>query len=157
VFGIAKIDVLHRGISFISTAYGSLRANSSSFSQSFRRRFGWPLSLARLALRTSAGWTTLQAGCSRASGSPQFPSLAAVANICDAFDPSVDPVGGDVFETTAQDQGLTLALRKSRSCPSWPAYLAPWASTSTWETRCRSTRCSSASHGDAGADPGGIH
>jgi hypothetical protein len=87
--------------------------------------FGWPLSLARLALKNLCGVGYTPGGDDPSDGfaQPAFPG-----NPCPTFDPSVDPAGGGVFEPTAQDQGLNPGFEEEAADPLLPPHLAPWAS-----------------------------
>jgi cytochrome c peroxidase len=99
--------------------------------------FGWPLSLARLALKNICGLDYTPGGDDPDDGFAQPGSAGSegggggnVGNVCPTFDPSIDPTGGGVFEETAQDQGINpgFAEELPEDLAQLPAYLAPWAS-----------------------------
>jgi hypothetical protein len=98
--------------------------------------FGWPLSLARLALKNICGLKYTPGGDDPSDGFAQPGSagseggLGDVGNECSTFDPAIDPTGGGVFEETAQDQGINpgFAEEVPESAAQLPPYLAPWAS-----------------------------
>jgi hypothetical protein len=89
--------------------------------------FGWPLSLARLALKNACGVDYTPGGDDPDDGFAQPP---APGNICPTFDPNVDPTGGGLFEETAQDQGLNPGFEEELAADvaQLPPHLAPWAS-----------------------------
>lgn len=87
--------------------------------------FGWPLSLARLALKNICGVGYTPGGDDAATS---FAQPAYPGSICPTFDPSVDPTGGGVFEPTAQDQGINPGFEEEPGNPLLPPHLAPWAS-----------------------------
>ncbi|HEU4382872.1 MAG TPA: cytochrome c peroxidase [Anaeromyxobacteraceae bacterium] len=98
--------------------------------------FGWPLSLSRLALKNLCGVDYTPGGDGSTPGTTagfpdQFAQPAGGGIPCPTFDPSIDPVGGGVFEETAQDQGLNPGFEEEPADPQLLAdapYLAPWAS-----------------------------
>ena len=87
--------------------------------------FGWPLSLSALALKNLGGVDYTPGGHVAANGFalPPPPGIP-LPN----FDPSIDPTGGGLFATTAQDQQLNPGFEEEPLDPQLPPYLAPWAS-----------------------------
>jgi hypothetical protein len=86
--------------------------------------FGWPLSLSVLALKNLGGVDYTPGG----HVAPTFALPLPPGNPLPNFDPAIDPVGGGLFETTAQDQGLNPGFEEEPLAPQLPPYLAPWAS-----------------------------
>ena len=80
-----------------------------------RDAFGWPLSLAAMAMKNLAG--------------PDFEPCDDAAEVdCPMpnFDPDLGP-GGGLFEETGADQRINPGLEMEPAAPLLPAYLAPWA------------------------------
>jgi hypothetical protein len=98
--------------------------------------FGFPLSLSYLALKNLAGM-----GYSPGGDTPPFDQPASPGIPLPNFDPAIDPVGGGLFETTAQDQQINPGFAEE-PCPEeiindegeeecvglLPPHLSPWAS-----------------------------
>ena len=98
--------------------------------------FGWPLSLARLALKNVCGVDFTPGGddphddfAQPGSSGSEGGGGGSNGNVCPTFDPSIDPTGGGVFEETAQDQGINpgFAEEVPEDLAQLPPYLAPWA------------------------------
>jgi cytochrome c peroxidase len=91
--------------------------------------FGWPLSLARLALKNLCGVDYTPGGDDPLTGFAQPPYPG---NVCTTFNPDPDTggdrTGGGVFGPTAQDQGINPGFEEEPEDPQLPPYLAPWAS-----------------------------
>jgi cytochrome c peroxidase len=87
--------------------------------------FGWPLSLAYLALKNLGGVAYSPGGDDPTNGfaQPQSPGIP-LPN----FDPSIDPTSGGLLDPSAQDQQINPGFEEEPANPLLPAYLAPWAS-----------------------------
>lgn len=94
-----------------------VRPTSEDIMRGGRDPFGWPLSLAALALKNLAG--------------PDFEPCddlfdAAAGCAIPTFDPAMGP-GGGLFEETGADQRINPGLEMPPKFPLLPEYLAPWA------------------------------
>jgi len=89
--------------------------------------FGWPLSLSRLAFKNLCGVAYSPGGDDPSDG---FAQPGGGGNPCPLFDPEIDPIGGGLFEETAQDQQLNPGFEEelAEDVAQLPPYLAPWAS-----------------------------
>jgi hypothetical protein len=87
--------------------------------------FGWPLSLARLALKNLGG-----VGYSPGGDNPLDGFAQPVPGIpLPTFTPTAaDPISGGLFDPTPQDQQINPGFGEEPSNPLLPPYLAPWAS-----------------------------
>ena len=92
--------------------------------------FGWPLSLAALAMKNLAGRdyepcdTPGDPGALSSNEPPVF--LGGPCGDMSNFDPSMGP-GGGLFEETGADQRINPGLEMEPASPLLPEYLAPWA------------------------------
>lgn len=90
--------------------------------------FGWPLSLAYLALKNLGGPDYSPGGDNPADGFAQpFGPLDQGIPLGN-FDPAIDPTGGGLLEPSSQDQQINPGFAEEPADPLLPPYLAPWAS-----------------------------
>jgi hypothetical protein len=92
-----------------------VRPTSEDVMRGGRDAFGWPLSLAAMAMKNLAG--------------PDFEPCDRSTDLACAmpnFDPEAGP-GGGLFEETGADQRINPGLDMEPAEPLLPAYLAPWA------------------------------
>ena len=92
-----------------------VRPTAEDIMRGGRDAFGWPLSLAALAMKNLAG--------------PGFEACDDTSDeLCDMpnFDPAAGP-GGGLFEETGADQRINPGLQMEPAEPLLPEHLAPWA------------------------------
>lgn len=87
--------------------------------------FGWPLSLAVLALKNLGGLDYHPGGNNVDDG---FALPANGGNPLPNFDPEENLTGGGLLGPTAQDQQINPGFEEEPEDPQLPPYLAPWAS-----------------------------
>jgi cytochrome c peroxidase len=95
--------------------------------------FGWPLSLARLALKNLGGVDYSPGGHLATNG---FAQPATPGNPLPTFTPTATGTGADyfidasggLFDPTAQDQQINYGYGEEPNNPLLPPHLAPWAS-----------------------------
>ena len=87
--------------------------------------FGWPLSLARLALKNLGGVGYTPGGDDPATG---FAQPGGQGNPLPTFNASISPISGGLYQPSPQDQQINPGYGEEPATPLLPPYLAPWAS-----------------------------
>jgi len=87
--------------------------------------FGWPLSLSRLAFKNLGGVDYTPGGD---DPNNSFAQPSGGGNPLPGFDPDINPISGDLFEPSPQDQQINPGFGEEPAAPLLPPYLWPWAS-----------------------------